>query len=48
MLPHFIIQIGYTPLHYAAFNGRTEIVELLIQNGANLDALNKVTVNIHQ
>ena len=29
---------GRTPLHYAALNGQKEIVELLIANGANMNA----------
>ena len=46
MLIHFIIQDGNTPLHHAASQGHTEVVQLLIQSGATLDALNKVTVYI--
>jgi len=30
--------IGYTPLHYAAAGGRIDIVELLIEHGANINA----------
>ena len=41
------MQDGDTPLHDAAFEGRTETAELLIRCGANLDARNKVTVYIH-
>ena len=40
------MQNGNTPLHDAAFNGNTEVVQLLIQTGANLDAVNKVPVYI--
>lgn len=32
---------GYTALHYAARNGHTDICRLLLQNGANIDALTK-------
>lgn len=32
---------GYTALHYAARNGNTDICRLLLQNGANIDALTK-------
>ena len=46
MLTHFIIQNGNTPLHQAASQGHTEVVQLLIQSRATLDALNKVTVYI--
>ena len=30
--------IGYTPLHYAAGVGRIDILELLIEHGANINA----------
>ena len=30
--------IGYTPLHYSAWNGDIDIAELLIVKGANLNA----------
>ncbi|GAX84017.1 hypothetical protein CEUSTIGMA_g11442.t1 [Chlamydomonas eustigma] len=32
---------GYTPLHYAARAGRIEVVKLLLQHGAVVDALTK-------
>ena len=31
-------EFGYTPLHHAAWNGRTEIAELLIAAGADVNA----------
>ena len=34
--------IGYTPLHYAAGVGRIDIVELLIEHGANINATDSV------
>ena len=36
------LQDGYTPLHRAAFNGHTEIVQMLITNSACVDCVNKV------
>ena len=30
----------YTPLHVAAFNGKTQTVQLLLDNGANIEAKN--------
>ena len=33
--------IGYTPLHYSAWNGNIDIAELLIVKGANLNARDK-------
>ena len=35
--------IGYTPLHYAAKNERFEIVQLLIEAGANINAREEET-----
>ncbi|MBU1013925.1 MAG: ankyrin repeat domain-containing protein [Bacteroidetes bacterium] len=32
---------GNTPLHYAAIDGSIAIIELLLSNGANIDAVNK-------
>ena len=31
-------EFGYTPLHHAAWNGRTEIAELLITTDADVNA----------
>ncbi len=36
------VQDNYTPLHFAAYNGHTPVVELLIKLGASIDALTKV------
>ena len=35
------IQEGYTALHYAASNGKTEILKLLLSNGADVNAKNR-------
>ena len=37
-----IAQASYTPLISAAFNGSLDVVDLLIQYGANVEAKNKV------
>jgi ankyrin repeat protein len=36
-----ILRLGRTPLHQAAWDGHKEIVELLITNSANVDALDR-------
>ena len=38
-------QFGYTPLHYAAEKGHTEIASLLICNGADIHTKNNVSIN---
>ena len=38
------LQINWTPLHYAAQYGETEVAVLLINNGANLDAVDEVGI----
>ena len=35
-------QYGMTPLHWAAFNGRLEVVRLLLDSGADKEATNQV------
>ena len=35
------IPSGYTALHYAASNGKTEILKLLLSNGADVNAKNR-------
>ena len=37
-----LIQIGYTPLHDAAGEGYTEIVDYLVSAGSDLTITNKV------
>ena len=38
------LQINWTPLHYAAQYGETEVAVFLINNGANLDAVDEVSI----
>ena len=33
-----------TPLHYATQSGHVKICQLLLDHGANLDVVNKVTI----
>ena len=35
-------ELGWTPLHLAAYKGQNEIVELLIAKGANVNAKNDI------
>ncbi len=42
MLLFTFMQNGFTPLHTACQHGKTEIVGLLLQNGASPHALTKV------
>ena len=37
-----LLQFGGTALHIACANGRTEVIQYLLTNGANLSATNKV------
>ena len=37
-----LLQQDNTALHCACFNGKTEVVQYLLTNGANLSATNKV------
>ena len=37
-----LLQYSSTALHYACANGKTEVVQYLLTNGANLSATNKV------
>ena len=34
----------FTPLHYAAMDGKTEIATVLIKSGANLNTVSKVSI----
>lgn len=36
-------QIGDSPLHYASYEGRTEIVSLLVDRGANINIQKNVS-----
>lgn len=39
-LPHIAIFVGFTPLMKSAIIGNEEITRVLIENGANVNALN--------
>ena len=38
-----LLQYGRTALHYSAIYGHTEVVEILIRSGADVNALDKVS-----
>ena len=40
-------QDGYTPLHRAAEKGHTEIVSILIGNGADINSKNNVSILVY-
>ena len=40
----FVIQTGLTSLHAASFKGHKAIVELLLDNGADIDIQDKVII----
>ncbi len=37
-----IWQLQWTPLHYAAQEGKLDVAQLLVQSGANIEAQNNV------
>lgn len=39
---------GWTPLHYSAYDGLLDVVNILIQNGADLSAVTKVYAQPHE
>ena len=39
-----MLQKGCQPLHYAAYNGQAETVQLLLSNKADINAKNKVSI----
>ena len=36
-----------TPLHWAAYNGHTAAIEMLINKGADINAVDKVSICIY-
>lgn len=43
------LEEGWTPLHYAAFGGRDEVVKLLLERGASVDARSQAgTTALHE
>jgi len=38
-----LLQLGWTALHDAAFNGHAQVVEILIRSGADVNAHTKVS-----
>ena len=43
LLPHRTTQDKETPLHFAALKGRTEVAQLLLSQGASVDAVTRVS-----
>ena len=39
------LQYGYTPIHLALRHGYVQVVEKLISSGANVNVVDKVSVN---
>ena len=46
IITSFLKQCGNTPLHWASGSGETEIVKLLIEKGANIEATTNVLEHI--
>ena len=40
-----LVQLGQTLLHYAAYYGNYDVVRILLENNADVDAADKVGVN---
>ena len=40
------MQCGYTALMWAAYNGHVNVVQCLVEAGANLEAADKVSVYV--
>ena len=38
-----LLQIGWTALHYACYNGHVEVVKLLMSNNADISATTNVS-----
>ncbi len=43
-----VVQDGHTPLHVASFHGREEVMKLLLDQGANKEAADRVGLSITQ
>ena len=39
-------QFGDTPLHFAANSGEEDVVKVLVEKGANIDAVNNVSYHV--
>jgi len=42
---YYYLQYGYTPIHLASNDGHVQVVEKLISSGADVNVVNKVSVN---
>ena len=40
----YVLQSGYTPLHWAVVMGSTEAIDTLVTAGASMDIMDKVSL----